>query len=108
VCEGLGDIRHYLNLAAVMNWPKVSRHTMTAVYFSGERTGAFRSKVSKDLAQAASLMEYFRDNDPEALRAAWFDALGRGPGWKKRALDGSRTLRTHDHELASLLSEDMI
>ena len=94
--------------AAVVSLPAPERYAVHKLLVIGERTGAFRSKVSKDLAQAASLMAYFRDNDPEALRDAWFDALRRGPGWKKRALEGLRALRIHDHELASLLSEDVI
>jgi hypothetical protein len=94
--------------AAVVSLPAPERYAVHKLLVMGERTGAFRSKVSKDLAQAASLIEYFRDNDPEALRDAWVDALRRGPGWKKRALEGLRALRIHDHELASWLSEDVI
>ncbi len=69
----------------------------------GERTGAFTAKVTKDLAQAASLIEFFRDTDPEAVREARADALSRGPGWKKRALEGRRALAALDSELAELL-----
>ena len=70
----------------------------------GERTGAFRAKVSKDLAQAASLIEYFRNTDPETLQDAWADALARGPGWKKRALEGLRALQAQDPSLSEVLA----
>lgn len=89
--------------AAVVSLPAPERYAVHKLLVIGERAGAFRSKVSKDLAQASSLIEYFRDNDPEALRDAWFDAIGRGPGWKKRALEGLKALKAHDHQLAALL-----
>jgi hypothetical protein len=38
------------------------------------------------------------------VREAWEDALGRGPGWKKRALEGRRALQALDKELASVLA----
>lgn len=41
---------------------------------------------------AASLLEYFAEADPDAIRAAWGDALGRGPGWRMRALEGRKAL----------------
>jgi hypothetical protein len=66
----------------------------------GERAGRFKAKISKDLAQAASLLEYFRMADPDALRAAWADALERGPTWRKRALEGKRALAGVERALA--------
>jgi hypothetical protein len=49
-----------------------------------------RTKANKDIVQAASLMSYLLDNDAEALELAWSDAVGRGPGWKKRVVVGAR------------------
>ena len=34
---------------------------------------------------------------------AWSDALSHGPSWKKRALEGLRTLHLHDATLAQQL-----
>lgn len=72
---------------------------------AGERSGAFRAKVSKDIQQSASLIEFFRDSDPEAIQSAWTDAVSRGPGWKKRALEGRRLLASADATLAQALTE---
>lgn len=76
---------------------------MHKLLITGERRGAFKAKVSKDVLQAASLIEYLLASDPDALREAWSDALARGPGWKKRALQGLRTLHQQDAELAQQL-----
>jgi hypothetical protein len=80
--------------SVVVNIPAPQRYAIHKLLVAGERTGSFRSKVSKDLAQAAALLEYFRAADPDAARTAWRDALGRGPGWRKRALEGRRSLAT--------------
>ena len=90
--------------AVVVSLPAPERYAVHKLLVVGERTGAFRAKVSKDLAQAAALIEYFRDNDPEALQDAWADALARGPGWKKRALEGLRALQTQVPTLSAVLA----
>lgn len=90
--------------AVVVSLPAPERYAVHKLLVVGERTGAFRAKVSKDLAQAAALIEYFRDNDPEALQDAWADALARGPGWKKRALEGQRALQTQAPTLSAVLA----
>lgn len=76
----------------VVNLPAPQRYAVHKLLIIGERAGAFRAKVSKDLAQAAALMSYFLANDPDALQEAWEDALGRGPGWRKRAMEGVKAL----------------
>lgn len=68
-----------------------------------ERSGRFKAKVSKDLAQAASLLEYFAAADIGAVREAWADALARGPGWRKRAREGKKALAASAPDLAALL-----
>lgn len=76
----------------VVNLPAPQRYAVHKLLIVGERAGAFKAKVSKDLAQAAALMSYFMANDPDALHEAWADALGRGPGWRKRAMEGLKAL----------------
>ncbi|MFP5486404.1 MAG: GSU2403 family nucleotidyltransferase fold protein, partial [Gammaproteobacteria bacterium] len=90
--------------AVVVSLPAPERYAVHKLLVIGERTGAFRAKISKDLAQAASLIEYFRDTDPETLQDAWADALARGPGWKKRALEGLRALQAQDPTLSAVLA----
>jgi hypothetical protein len=91
--------------AVVVTLPAPERYAIHKLLVVGERTGAFKSKVPKDLAQAATLIEFFRDTDPGAVREAWEDALGRGTGWRKRAMEGRRALQVLDTELAELLAD---
>lgn len=76
----------------VVSLPAPARYAVHKLLIVGERSGQFKAKVSKDLAQAASLLEYFSLTDPDAVRLAWADALARGPGWRKRAREGKRAL----------------
>ncbi|MDQ6680731.1 MAG: nucleotidyltransferase domain-containing protein, partial [Pseudomonadota bacterium] len=55
----------------VVSLPAPERYAVHKLLIVGERTGTFKSKVSKDLAQAASLLEYFAGVDPDAVREAW-------------------------------------
>nr|WP_290661909.1 hypothetical protein [Aquabacterium sp.] len=71
----------------------------------GERAGQFRTKVSKDLAQVASLLYYFNMVDPDAIKEAWADALSRGPEWRKRAVEGRKALAAKAPELVEALLE---
>jgi hypothetical protein len=72
----------------VVTLPAPERYAVNKLLIIGERTGAFRVKISKDLAQAAALVAHFKTHDPNALAAAWQDALSRGPGWLQRAMGG--------------------
>lgn len=76
----------------VVNIPAPERYAVHKLLIIGERAGAFKTKIGKDLAQAAALVEYFSETDPEALTQAWADALSRGPGWRKRATQGRSAL----------------
>lgn len=90
--------------AVVVNLPAPERYAVHKLLIVGERTGAFRAKVAKDLAQARALMEYFYDHDPDTLLTAWQDALQRGPGWRKRAEEGRLALKPKAPRLATWLS----
>lgn len=87
----------------VVNLPAPERYAVHKLLIIGERAGAFKAKISKDLAQAAALMSYFAANDPEALQEAWADALSRGPGWRKRALEGRKALEHVAPNIAHML-----
>ncbi|MBI5910712.1 MAG: hypothetical protein HY848_12270, partial [Betaproteobacteria bacterium] len=51
------------------------------------------AKATKDILQAAALAEYFaHSGQGRAFNLAWRDALGRGPGWRRRALQGHKAL----------------
>ncbi|MBE0473360.1 hypothetical protein [Rhodoferax sp.] len=55
----------------------------------GERTGAFRVKSAKDLAQSACLVNFLWDYRRESLEEALSDILARGKGWRARLTQGA-------------------
>ena len=87
----------------MVNLPAPARYAVHKLLIMGERSDRFRSKVSKDLLQAESLIEFFAAHDPSAIRTAWNDAMSRGPGWRKRGHEGRRALATRAPDLAKLL-----
>jgi hypothetical protein len=90
----------------MVNIPAPQRYAVHKLLIIGEREGAFKVKISKDLAQVASLVEFFREHDLEALVQAWHDALSRGPGWRKRACQGRAALARLAPELAAVLRDE--
>lgn len=77
----------------VVNMPPAERYAVHKLLVYGERPAAMRTKAAKDLAQAATLVAYLGDHDPDALVTAWADLQSRGPGWRKRAAQGLAALR---------------
>lgn len=54
-----------------------------------------RVKATKDLAQAATLIDYLSKNDAELLGETWDGLISQGPGWRSRALEGLKALKEH-------------
>ena len=79
--------------ACVVNLPAPERYAVHKLIVHGERPVAQRVKAAKDILQAAALAEYFaRSGQARAFNDAWRDAIGRGPGWRRRALQGHNAL----------------
>lgn len=79
----------------VVNLPRPERYALGKLILYRERlAGTQPEKAEKDLMQAASLIEYFLQRDPDALHAAWADLWKRGPGWKARATEGLTALHS--------------
>lgn len=79
--------------ACTVNLPAPERYAIHKLVIYGERPPSERTKARKDLMQAASLAEYLlATGQAKSFNGAWRDALGRGPGWKKRALEGKAAL----------------
>lgn len=79
--------------ACMVNLPAPERYAVHKLIVYGERPVAKRTKAKKDLLQSASLVEDFeRSGQSRAFNVAWRDALGRGPGWRKRAMEGKKAL----------------
>ncbi len=79
--------------ACTVNLPAPQRYAVHKLIIYGERPPAERTKARKDLQQAAGLAAYFLESGrAREFNAAWRDALGRGRGWRKRALEGKKTV----------------
>ena len=76
----------------LVNVPSPERYALHKLLVFGERTGTFRAKSSKDLAQAACLCAYLWDHRREALAEALKDLLSRGKGWVSRYKQGAAAL----------------
>ena len=78
--------------AITVNAPPPEKYALHKLLVYGERPQNMRIKASKDLAQAASLIDYLGKNDAELLADTWAELIGGGPGWRSRALEGLTAL----------------
>jgi hypothetical protein len=78
--------------AVLVNVPSPERYALHKLLVYGERSGSFRAKSSKDLAQAACLAAYLWEHRREALAEALQDLLSRGKGWVSRYKQGAAAL----------------
>ena len=76
----------------LVNVPEPARFALHKLIVHGERTGAFRPKAAKDLAQAAHLIAWLWPNRRDAVIAALEDLKGRGKGWTTRFRAGVAAL----------------
>lgn len=74
--------------AVMVNIPHPARYALHKLLVFGEREGAFATKSTKDLHQAASLIAYCRERRPWEIEEAWADLVSRGSGWISRAKRG--------------------
>lgn len=86
--------------AVLINVPSPERFSLHKLLVFGERSGTFRAKSRKDLAQAAHLLAYLWDHRREPLDEALTDLLSRGKGWTSRFKQGVQALSKTYPELA--------
>lgn len=79
--------------AMTVNAPPPEKYALHKLLVYGERPQNMRIKASKDLAQAASLIDYLGKNDSELLADTWAALVSRGPGWRSRAKQGLAALK---------------
>ena len=79
--------------AITVNAPPPEKYALHKLLVYGERPQNMRIKASKDLAQAAFLIDYLGKNDAELLADTWAGLIGRGPGWLSRAMEGLTALK---------------
>ena len=85
--------------AFTVNAPPPEKYALHKLLVYGERPQNMRIKASKDLAQAASLIDYLGENDAQLLNETWVGLVKRGPGWKSRAIQGLEALTRHFPEV---------
>jgi hypothetical protein len=78
----------YRNGPLVVNVPRPERYVFHKMIVYGERPREQRTKATKDLTQAACLLDYLLENDCDLVKESWDDAMSRGPGWSQRLRDG--------------------
>ncbi len=78
--------------AVLASVPSAERYALHKLVVYGERSGSFRVKSTKDLAQAACLLSYLWDHRREALDESLADMLTRGKGWLVRLRQGVQAL----------------
>ncbi len=89
----------------MVNIPSPVRYALHKLVIMGEREEAFRTKINKDASQVAALVEYALERSPNVLATAATDLMGRGPGWRRRALDGLQHVKAGYPEIGERLAE---
>lgn len=84
----------------VVNVPRPERYALHKLIVFGERPLEMQVKAQKDIAQAACLISYLQDNEPETLTEAWSAVQHSGPGWVRRCEQGARYLQSRYPEVA--------
>jgi hypothetical protein len=76
-----------------VNAPPPEKYALHKLLVYGERPQNMRVKATKDLAQAASLIDYLASHDAELLSETWAELIGQGPGWRSRAMEGLKAIK---------------
>lgn len=85
--------------AAVVNVTDPARYALHKLVVAGERPASRSAKSSKDVQQAAALLELLQEQAPAQIEAAWADISNRGPGWTARLKSGRAALARTAPEL---------
>lgn len=88
--------------ALVVNVPDPARFALHKLIIYGERSGSYRTKAQKDLAQAAGLLAYLWEHRRSALEDAVADVRSRGPRWRSRLTQGAEAVMAQHAELAGM------
>ncbi|MFK4705968.1 hypothetical protein ABIC83_002807 [Roseateles asaccharophilus] len=78
----------------MVNVPRPERYALAKLLVYMERLESKHAeKASKDLLQAATLIDYLTAERPDDLREAWEDLVSRGKGWTSRAGEALKAMR---------------
>ncbi len=91
-------------LGVPVNVPRPERYAIHKLIVSRMRieTAESQVKARKDVAQAAALIEVLLEDRPYEFQEAWNEAIGRGPKWEEKLMQGARLL---NGDLQSRLTE---
>ena len=93
--------------AVLVNLPSPIRYGLHKLLVYGERDGKYRTKAIKDIKQSVAILSYYARHMPEQLDEALTDLLSRGPGWRKRALQGMDAALQIAPDLAPFIQKKM-
>lgn len=79
--------------AIVVNLPDPRAYAIGKLLVAAERTGDSRSKSKKDIGQAAALISYFVQRDPDSIVEMIAQTRARGSAWRKALDVGREALR---------------
>ena len=68
--------------------PDPARYALHKILVYAERRQRNPEKATKDLRQAAALIEVLSEFRADSLEVLWKELIGRGAGWRKRARTG--------------------
>ncbi len=78
--------------AILVNVPNPVRYCLHKLIVYGIRSGAYMGKSNKDLLQAASLLAYFKESNPDRVQLILEDLFSRGKGWVSKLKVGAKAL----------------
>lgn len=87
--------------AVLVNLPDPARYAVHKLLVFGERSRTYTTKSRKDLIQAAALLSYFRGAGQfDEIESVVQNVSERGPGWRRRLVQGLNALKTRMPDLA--------
>jgi hypothetical protein len=87
--------------SVLVNLPDPARYAIHKLLVHGERSGSYTTKSRKDLLQAAALISYFEDAGQfDEIRSVVLSVSKRGPGWRKRLIEGLEALQARMPDLS--------
>ncbi len=70
--------------------------------------GVANPKSGKDVTQAASIIDFYADNDKASIVAAWRETEARGAGWKKRMRQGLTRMNAMHPEVYNKIGKSLL
>jgi hypothetical protein len=89
--------------ALIVNVPSPERFAIHKLIVSAERKPTETARINKDVRQANVFIDYYMQNNPDAIRDAAKEARTNGKGWSKRLREGVKRLQAINQKAAAFL-----